>query len=126
MAAEPSTCACAPAMAPHTVCLAICRAAAVLRHLAYVSPNAAELVAMANAVRRRRGQPPASSRAPSLPVGAEHGALGARELIHRLLPSLQTLLEVCLAAPIGTGVHCTAFLAGQAKCIHSGWDEGCI
>ena len=63
----------------------------MLSYISYISPNASELLEMAGAVRRRRGQPPAStSDVPEL-TGPEEGP---RALLRRLLPSLQTLLEV--------------------------------
>ena len=81
--------------------ISVCRAVPVLRRLAFVSPNAAECVAMAAAVRRRRrggvAGPEAASRVDALvqsTQGAAAGPRSAREVVSRLLPSVQTLLEV--------------------------------
>ena len=76
----------------------------MLRHLTYVSPNAAECVAMAAAVRRkRRGSGVAGGGAVAAAGavveqtqgGSSAGAAeSARAVVDRLLPSVQTLLEV--------------------------------
>ena len=79
-----------------------CRAVPVLRHLTYVSPNAAECVAMAAAVRRKRGGSVDAAREAvsggdavvELTQGASAGPRSARQVVDHLLPSVQTLLEV--------------------------------
>ena len=76
----------------------------MLRHLAYVSPNAAECVAMAAAVRKRRGDGARGRDAASEGGAAVQRTQGggpsagaaesARSVLDRLLPSVQTLLKV--------------------------------
>lgn len=67
------------------------RATEVLQHLAFASPNVAELIAMSNAARRRQGR----LRIEILADGFA-GSRTAHAEISRLAPHIQTLLEVIL------------------------------
>jgi hypothetical protein len=97
---------CGSCAMPDAFAVLCCRAMSVLQHLAFVSPNVAELVAMAQAAssvqQRRPNQTAASSQPPPLPPlqqqqqqqqRAEAGG-NTRGLLLQLAPHLAVLLQV--------------------------------
>ena len=66
----------------------------MLKHITFISPNAAELVEMAAAVRRRQEIGMHQRYKNAVAIRSYTGRQSARQTIGQLLPGLQTLLEV--------------------------------
>jgi pseudouridine kinase len=80
------------------------RAAGSLRDITFITPNAGELIAIANEIRARRAQPPLQSQGASgvqLPVEG-----GAKELISKLAQHAAVLLQEGEELPACVHIAC--------------------